>query len=126
MQTTQSASHRRVHFRQAEYIRVGGQAQELRCQNIFIGAMEEASFREHRIQLPQGTRLFVFSDGAYEIARPGGSMWSLEEFHAFLAALPPDGREMERVLAHIRSMGGQNVLADDFTMLTLRLGQETH
>lgn len=102
----------------------GGEALELRCQNIFIGAMEEASFREHRITLPQGTRLFVFSDGAYEIAQPGGSMWSLEEFHEFLAALPPDGLEMERVLAHIRSMGGQNVLADDFTMLTLRLGQE--
>ena len=98
-----------------------GRVQELRCQNIFIGAMEEAVFREHRIQLAEGTRLFVFSDGAYEIARPDGPMWTLEEFHAFLASLPPDGLEMERVLAHVRSLGGREVLADDFTMLALRL-----
>ncbi len=99
----------------------GGHVLELRCQNLFIGAMLEASFREHHLQLPAETRLFVFSDGAYEIALANGTMWSLEEFHAFLAALPPDGREMERVLEHIRSVGGREVLADDFTMLTLQL-----
>lgn len=99
-----------------------GQAMELRCQNIFIGAMEDVAFREAEARLPEDARLFVFSDGAYEVSRPGGPMWTLEEFHQYLAALPPDGREMERVLAHIRAMGGREVLADDFTMLTLRLG----
>lgn len=99
-----------------------GDMQELRCPNIFIGALQDVVFKEDEMRVSTPARLFVYSDGAYEIARPDLPMWTFDEFKEFMAQLPPDQTdEMERVLNHVRALRGRPVLDDDFTMLTLRL-----
>jgi sigma-B regulation protein RsbU (phosphoserine phosphatase) len=61
--------------------------------------------------------LLLFSDGVYEIERPSGSMWTAEEFVAYLQALPPDASPLERLLPHVRQLRGSETLNDDFSMV---------
>lgn len=99
-----------------------GALTELRRPNIFIGAIEDVDFKEDTVRIDTPARVFVYSDGAYEVTRPGLPMWSYEEFKDYLTSLPEgDGDAMDRVLAHVRSIHGQDVLDDDFSMLTLKL-----
>ncbi|MGH7173833.1 MAG: SpoIIE family protein phosphatase [Gemmataceae bacterium] len=65
--------------------------------------------------------LLVYSDGAFEIETPDGSMWKHQEFVTFLSRLPRDGTSLgERLLAHVRQMRGSDLLADDFSVLEVR------
>jgi sigma-B regulation protein RsbU (phosphoserine phosphatase) len=92
----------------------------LKRPNLFIGAETEVNYKEDVVTVAAPARLFVFSDGVYEIARPQGPMWTMEELKDFLAGLDQaQGREMEQVLAHVREISGRKILDDDFTMLKL-------
>ncbi|HTU23670.1 MAG TPA: SpoIIE family protein phosphatase [Gemmataceae bacterium] len=65
--------------------------------------------------------LLVYSDGAFEIETPDGSLWKHQEFVSFLSSLPRDGASLgERLLAHVRQMHGSGLLADDFSVLEVR------
>ena len=67
-------------------------------------------------------RLFLFSDGVFEINRAEtDTMWPFKEFVAFVAALPAnDKAPMDRLLEHVRKLRGSETLDDDFSMLRLR------
>lgn len=66
-------------------VTAGGAVEELRLQSIFIGAMPDAPYREGEIAVTTPARLLLFSDGAYEIRQQDGSMWSYEDFKAYVA-----------------------------------------
>ena len=67
-------------------------------------------------------RLYVFSDGTYEVGRPDGSML---EFSALAEALAQPvaagASELDRLLDCARDAHGPGVLEDDFTILRLAL-----
>jgi sigma-B regulation protein RsbU (phosphoserine phosphatase) len=62
-------------------------------------------------------RLFLYSDGVYEIGKTDGEMWTFDEFAHYLAAQPMDDSVMDRLLAHARTLHGAEILADDFSMV---------
>jgi len=62
-------------------------------------------------------RLFLYSDGVYEIGKTDGEMWTFDEFAHYLAAQPMDDAVMDRLLAHARTLHGAEILADDFSMV---------
>jgi sigma-B regulation protein RsbU (phosphoserine phosphatase) len=69
-------------------------------------------------------RLLVYSDGVFEIARPDGSMWKHSEFVEHVAGLlPADGPLMDPLLAAVRDMHGEALLADDFSVLDVRFAR---
>lgn len=74
-------------------------------------------FERTTIRLDASARLYIFSDGVYEIEKPDGETWAFEEFVDFLAAVPPGCNAMDDLLAHARRLCGSQVLADDFSML---------
>ncbi|MGV1006628.1 MAG: PAS domain S-box protein [Candidatus Nanopelagicales bacterium] len=45
-----------------------------------IGVMADAEFVSETHQIPQGSRLLIYSDGAYELIDTHGQWWSLEDF----------------------------------------------
>jgi sigma-B regulation protein RsbU (phosphoserine phosphatase) len=65
-------------------------------------------------------RLLLYSDGVFEIEKPDGVMWTLEEFVAHVAAQPPEEPLLEPLLAHVRRLRGGPTLADDFSALEVR------
>jgi sigma-B regulation protein RsbU (phosphoserine phosphatase) len=59
----------------------------LSAPGAIIGGFPEAEYSGGKRTLPPGSRLFVFSDGVYELARPDGSTAQLEEFVDQLSTL---------------------------------------
>jgi sigma-B regulation protein RsbU (phosphoserine phosphatase) len=63
-------------------------------------------------------RLFLYSDGCYEVELPSGSMWAFEEFVDYVDAQSRrDGSPLDALMAHIRALGQSDTLADDASML---------
>jgi phosphoserine phosphatase RsbU/P len=91
----------------------------LESQGPAIGWDLDLPFATSVVALEPGDRLFILSDGVFEIEKTDGENWSFDEFLHFMAAIPPDVNSMDYLLAHARQLHGSTVLADDFSMLEL-------
>ena len=79
----------------------------------------DSTYESGTVSVPDGpARLYIFSDGAYEVDRQGGAMWTLEELQAYLLPHPPDeADEIDALYRFLQQMCGQKTLDDDFSML---------
>ena len=99
------------------------EATMLEATGPMVGAFEGLSFEaaEHRLDGP--ARLYLFSDGVFEIARADGSMWPFREFVALMSRPPEPGLDdLDRLIAHCRDLSGREQFQDDFSIVRLRLG----
>jgi sigma-B regulation protein RsbU (phosphoserine phosphatase) len=86
--------------------------------NLMIGAFPRVPFRSAQVDVPAGARLYLFSDGVYEVSLPDDSMWSLEDLCEYLRDTPHDGgAEIDQLYACLQKMHGQDILEDDFSMV---------
>ncbi len=93
---------------------------ELATKNIMIGGMPNITYKAAKITIRKPARLYVFSDGVYEVTRPDGSMWSLAGLKEFLAKPAiAAASDIEQLYAHVLAMRGSDSLEDDFSMLRL-------
>jgi sigma-B regulation protein RsbU (phosphoserine phosphatase) len=100
--------------------RAGAALHRLESRGPMIGLMEDLPYDTEAIDLGPYARLYVYSDGVFEIAQPGGKMWTINEFIDYLASLPPgEGTTIDRLLAHARQLHGADVLGDDFSMVEI-------
>jgi sigma-B regulation protein RsbU (phosphoserine phosphatase) len=76
-------------------------------------------FEANVVGLDPCDRLFIFSDGVFEIEKTGGENWHFDEFLQFMATLPPEVNSMDHLLAYARQLSGSDTLADDFSMLEI-------
>ena len=87
-----------------------------------IGAVDGLEFDSQEVAVPAGARLFVYSDGAFEISRSDGSMWPFAEFLGTITAPPaPATNTMDSLVAHVRQLSGRDDFNDDFSMMELVL-----
>ncbi|MFZ5428426.1 MAG: SpoIIE family protein phosphatase [Thermodesulfobacteriota bacterium] len=98
-----------------------GTVEELRCQSIFIGAMPGVTFKESEAEVAAPASLLVVSDGAYEIRKTDGGMWSYEEFKEYVQGASREGPRLGDILDHARRMLGRGTLEDDLTMLKITI-----
>ena len=95
-------------------------AKKLICENMFIGAFPKGDFEAAEVQVSANSRLYLFSDGVYEVDRPDGSMWSFEELQDYLSRPPAEpGTEIEDLYKALQKMHSSDVLDDDFSLLRL-------
>ena len=95
-----------------------GDVAELRTPNLLIGGMPDMPYESRSLEVPGTARLFVFSDGVYEVSRPDDTMWTFPEFRDFLVnRTDGEGSEVEALYRHIKQMHGEAALEDDFSML---------
>ena len=101
----------------------GGPPRLLDSDGPLIGAVEGLEFPAAEAVVPPDARLFVYSDGAFEISRPDGSMWPFAEFLATLTS-PPAGAvsPIDRLVTVIRDVSQREDFNDDFSMLELEFG----
>jgi sigma-B regulation protein RsbU (phosphoserine phosphatase) len=85
-----------------------------------IGAVDGLEFESSTVEIPAGSRLFIYSDGAFEISLANGSMWAFDAFVAAMSA-PVAGPEsrMDRLVSEIRRISGREDFGDDFSMVEL-------
>jgi sigma-B regulation protein RsbU (phosphoserine phosphatase) len=93
---------------------------QLSSVGLAAGMMEGAEYETQVAELAPFSHLLLYSDGVYEIARPGQPMWKFQEFVDFVSGLPRAEPVGDRLLTHVRQLGGQESLADDFSVLEVR------
>jgi sigma-B regulation protein RsbU (phosphoserine phosphatase) len=93
------------------------EAVPLRTRGPIIGALPEIQYKSDSRELGRHSRLFVFSDGTYEVTRPDGSMMDFEEFVALLSQPADDTPVVERILRQVQGLHGSDSLEDDFSLV---------
>jgi len=85
---------------------------------IMIGAMKGATFKSAVCEVQPYARMYLFSDGTYEIFQPDGVLWSLKEFVQLLASPTPQGiSDLEHIVASINAIHGTDSFDDDFSLM---------
>lgn len=96
---------------------------ELPSRGPVIGKDREQDFAMETVGIDPHDRLYVFSDGVYEIDLPGGGMWSLEECSTFLAGPSGDASPLDRLLDRARELHGSPSLPDDFSIVEVSFAE---
>ena len=91
---------------------------QLMTRNFFIGGFPKVDFLAAEIEVPANSRLYVFSDGVYEVDRPDGTMWTIEELQDYLSRpVAESGSEIEALYRTLQEMHARDVLDDDFSLV---------
>jgi sigma-B regulation protein RsbU (phosphoserine phosphatase) len=87
-----------------------------------LGFDPATEFRSNSCNVPRGSRLYVFSDGAYEISSPDGRTRNLPDLIQQLSQPSPAGNgKLDDLVTWARSVRGQNALEDDLSLMELEL-----
>ncbi|EDY19583.1 putative PAS/PAC sensor protein [Chthoniobacter flavus Ellin428] len=93
---------------------------ELRAPGLMIGAVAESHYATKQVTIGAFGRLYVFSDGAYEVCRRDGSAFRFEEFIGVLTNPPTSAAgELNAIVDHMREVQGAELLPDDCALLKL-------
>lgn len=92
--------------------------QKLKTPNIPMGWDLDSNYDCAVCQCDSPSRLYVFSDGAYEIKKRDGSMQMYEEFATVVAA-PSDDPSLDRIVRYARELQGSDSFEDDFSLLEI-------
>lgn len=99
-----------------------GSVTQLESGNPVIGMLPPGMpFDAAEVPVGPGSRLLLYSDGAFEIERPDETFWPHAEFVEYAAGLAAADDFADRLYAHARELGRREVLADDFSVLDVRL-----
>lgn len=95
---------------------------ELSKRGTIIGAFPDCTFDAATVDLPAFSRLYVFSDGIYEISRRDGSMLSYEDFPGILsrahgAAGPLNASTIHHTISAVSAVRAGDQFEDDVSII---------
>jgi serine phosphatase RsbU (regulator of sigma subunit) len=86
-----------------------------------IGMLPMAHWAVGRAEVPHGARLYVFSDGAFEIVASNGQQWVIEDLRRIMKGPEESGlSEAQRLYQAVRAAARPGPLEDDFSVLVVR------
>lgn len=95
-----------------------GSTTQLLTPGLMVGALAEAAYSQKTVTLPANARLYLFSDGCYEVKRqPENALISLEDF---VAILKTHGQDLDRVIGEIRTLQAKPDFVDDFSLVEFK------
>ena len=96
------------------------QMQQLRTPNFIIGGQPDITYQSIVREIQPPSRLYLFSDGVYEITKADGKIWSLNEFIAFMTQPQIAGRSnLDRLVNHAQVLTQNEAFDDDFAILEI-------
>jgi sigma-B regulation protein RsbU (phosphoserine phosphatase) len=98
----------------------GQEPARLGASNLMIGILPDTSYDTRQQPIRPGNRLYLFSDGVFEVNRAGkdGEMLRVDGLIDLLVRASADGgSRVERVLRQIQALQGSPQFADDFSIL---------
>jgi len=94
--------------------------QQLSTGGRVLGCDPATEFRSASCAVPTGSRLYVFSDGAYEISQPNGRTAQLPDLLEQLAQpISPGSSKLDDLVKWAQAIGGQTSLEDDMSILEI-------
>jgi sigma-B regulation protein RsbU (phosphoserine phosphatase) len=96
---------------------------ELRTPNMIIGGLAGLDFDCDQVSIKGPARLYVFSDGVYEITNENGPCWGFDDLTAYLEENSGAwGKStIDDLWAHVRQIAGSETLEDDFSVLEITM-----
>jgi len=88
-----------------------------------IGAVPDLEFQTASTSLGAFSKLYLYSDGVYEIERTDKTMWPFHEFLEFMKQGPHDAvddSKMDRLIAYDRKIQGREEFIDDCSIVELQ------
>ncbi|TVQ45378.1 MAG: response regulator [Gloeocapsa sp. DLM2.Bin57] len=82
-----------------------------------IGFFPESEYRQETCVITPQSRLYVFSDGIYEIDRNPGEFWNLKQFISLLRYQYCSKCNLDDLLAQVRIINGGDDFADDLSIM---------
>lgn len=104
----------------------GADQEHLRCEELttpglVIGGMPDAEFESATCDVEVFNKLFVFSDGVYEVYKPDGGILTIREFvdylYEFASKTEAPGDDLDYIIKFIRSLQGKDPFDDDFSIV---------
>lgn len=86
---------------------------------FMIGAFPFAKYNDSSVTLEGGSRLFVYSDGCYEVSNPEGILMTIEHFCEILAGAHSHG--LDRIVAEVQGWQARPEFEDDFSLVELHV-----
>ena len=100
------------------------EATSLRTRNPVIGVAPKPMFMTDVVPVTTGSRLYVFSDGVFEITPATGPDWDFDDFQKLVLEPPVAGcPESRRLLETVRERARRTNFEDDFSLMTFMLGE---
>jgi sigma-B regulation protein RsbU (phosphoserine phosphatase) len=96
--------------------------QSLKVPGFIIGGMSDSIYPVGEIAWSPGDKLYLFSDGAFELRVPGREMLSLQEFIALLGQYRNQDYDLPTIYRNLQQIQGDDHFEDDFTLVEFRLG----
>ncbi len=101
-------------------IRADGSSERLDSQGMMIGVLDEYANPNDSRPVKAGDRIYLYSDGVFEIAQPDGVIWNLDEYLAELVA-PCPGSRVEKVRALTARVRGRDEYDDDYSIMEVEI-----
>lgn len=100
-----------------------GKVESLGKPQMVIGVMPDVVYIAEETKLAPGSRLFVFSDGIYELTKPDGKMLDYTAFVALVnEMMQEEGVDLQTLVSKLKSLNGNDKFDDDFSLLELHFG----
>lgn len=93
----------------------------LRTQGLVIGGLPGTSYESASVQVETFNRLYVFSDGLYEVFSKDGMILDLENVIHFIEQ-PRTGLDLDAIVQYSQSVNGPGPFPDDVSILGISFG----
>jgi sigma-B regulation protein RsbU (phosphoserine phosphatase) len=95
---------------------------ELHTPGIVIGATVDGNFQNAICQIDLYNRLYIFSDGVYEIQKIDGTILPLQEFISLLIEIHHDSKEgeLDSIIHRMQGIQNKKDFVDDFSIVEIK------
>ena len=92
---------------------------ELTTGGMMVGAMSDSEYRTGTCEVGTFNKLYVISDGVYEISKPDGTMLQLSEFVDILTQNPQQQgiADLSYILQAAQNLNGPGPFLDDYSIM---------
>jgi phosphoserine phosphatase RsbU/P len=99
----------------------GLEVKQLCTRSLPIGAFAEAEYQNAVCDIQPDSRLYVFSDGVYEVEKSNGTMWDLEGFINFLTLYNQSLKlNLESILEYLKTYTNIQSFTDDCSLIEIK------
>uniref|UniRef100_B8HJR9 Response regulator receiver modulated serine phosphatase n=1 Tax=Cyanothece sp. (strain PCC 7425 / ATCC 29141) TaxID=395961 RepID=B8HJR9_CYAP4 len=97
--------------------------QPLTTRGMAIGLFPEIRFKTSSLKVDLPARLYIFSDGIYEVEKANGSLWNLPGFMNFLQDYDRQFElDLDGILQQIQFLTGSQTFQDDCSIIQIQFG----
>ena len=94
-----------------------GAVQPLKVKGVPIGLVPDAEYECGRTIVQRSSRLYLFSDGTFEVEKPDGQILTVGDLAQFMSRSSQGASDLDDWWRHVLQLHGGSALDDDFSIV---------